>query len=211
MDFKQLLESEDFKEYAARLEEKAKTVLHGDDVIHLTYLSPLIDQQTIDILSEDFKQVNIRLGSWNDFGVIKASLEEFSLQIFLAISNPITVEILKTIGLNSIWETFKYAILNLHKKVFRHGNQKSNLISKEVNFGFKMAVSKTVKFEFKIDGDLSDELILASMDKALDFVKEHDGKTVPVIELPIYSTFDHKTHKWKKVNVLKELKKKKKK
>ncbi len=92
------------KKYEEELAEKAKTVIRGDDVIHLNYLKPLIDEQTLRELKEELSTVNLRLSSWDDTNVIKASLEDFSLQVYLVVGNPITIEILKTIGLNSVWE-----------------------------------------------------------------------------------------------------------
>lgn len=208
MDFEN---SPELDKYKAELEEKKKTVIRGDDVIHLTYLSPLFDKEILDELQNDLAEVKIRLSSWDDFGVMKASLEDYTLQVYLSICNPITLEILKTIGLNTIWETVKYSTLKLHKKMFNSDSAFSPGVSPKVNFGVKMHVSKEVSFEFELDGNLSDDLILESLDKSLTFIKEHNETNFPIIELPVYSTFDKSKKSWKRVKVVEELKKKRKK
>jgi len=206
-----LEETPEYQRYKAELDEKAKTVIHGDDVVHLTYLSPLIDQQSLSELKNELEKVNIRLSSWDDSGVMKACLEDFSLQVFLLVSNPVTIEILKTVGLNSVWETIKYSTLKLHSKIFKSNSGQVQEIAKQINFGLELKINKEISFEFKLDGDLSDELILNSMDKALDFIREHSGQTIPIHQLPVYSTYDKKKGKWKKINVMEEVKKQRKK
>ena len=188
----ELEETPEYQNYKAELDEKTKTIIHGDDVIHLTYLRPLIDEKSLLELKNELEKVKIRLSSWDDYGVIKASFEDFSLQIYLLIGNPITLEMLKTIGLNSVWETIKYSTLKLHSKIFSTPSEQSEKIPKQINFGFEMKVNKEVSFEFKLDGDLSDDIILNTMDKALDFIREHDEQSIPVHQLPVYCTYDKK-------------------
>ena len=200
-------ETAEYKKYKARLDEKAKTVIQGDDVIHLTYLQPLVNKKDLEELQKELTQVNIRLSSWDDFDVIKASLEDFSLQVFLLLRNPLSVEILKTIGLNSVWEAVKFATLKLHSRIFRNSSGSAKEIAQQINFGFMLKVNDKVTFEFKLDGDLSDELISNSMDKALEFIREYEGKSIPVFELPVYSKFNKKKSKWEKVNVREQIKK----
>lgn len=210
-DKMKLDETPEYQKYKAELDEKAKTVIHGDDVIHLTYLGPLVDEESLSELQNELKKVNIRLSSWDDYGVIKASFEDFSLQVYLLICNPVTLEILKTIGLNSVWETVKCSTLKLHSKIFNTTSEQSEKIAKQINFGFEMKVNDKISFKFKLDGDLSDDLILNSMDKALDLIREHNGQSIPVHQLPVYCMYDKKKDKWKKVNVIEEVKKKRKK
>jgi hypothetical protein len=205
---KEFEETPEYQNYKAILNEKAKTVIRGDDVIHLNYLGPLVDEKSLLELKSDLEEVKIRLSSWDDFGAIKASLEDFSLQVFLLISNPISLEILKTIGLNSVWETIKYSTLKLHTKIFNTPSKESKKIANQINFGFEMKVNDKVSFEFKLDGDLSEDLILNTMDNALDLIREHDGQSIPVLELPVYCIYDKKKGKWKKVDVIEEVKKK---
>lgn len=206
-------QTESFRNYKTGLKVKEKTLLQGDDVVHLTYLAPLVDNQILKELRNDLKTANIRLSSWDDYGAIKASIGDYSLQIYLAVCNPITLEILKTVGLNTLWEVIKHSTLKLHNTIFRANRRSENAkhISRQINFGIKMKVNDKISFDFKLDGDLSDELILKSMDKALDFIKEHDGQSIPVHELPIFSTLNPDKKSWKRVNVLEKMKKRHKK
>jgi hypothetical protein len=91
-------EREEYQNYKAFYDQKKKSLLEGDDVIHLTYLSPLIDKNDIDLLQKDFSELELRLSSWDDSGVIKNSLQDYSLEIYFLIANPITLEILKSVG-----------------------------------------------------------------------------------------------------------------
>lgn len=207
----ELEETEEWKKYVSRLKEKEKTLLQGDDVIHLTYLASILDNETLKEIEDSLKTVNLRLSLWDDSGVIKASVEDYSLQVYLVICNPITLEILKTIGLNTTWEAIKYSILKIHKKIFKTTSKQSSKISKEISFGIKLKVNDEIRFDFKLDGDLSEELILKSMDRALEFIKEHTLQDNPVHQLPIYSTLDRNTNEWKKINVIEEVKNKHKK
>ncbi len=44
----ELEETEEGKKYVQKLSHEEKTILQGDDVIHLTYLSALINQQKLE-------------------------------------------------------------------------------------------------------------------------------------------------------------------
>jgi hypothetical protein len=123
----------------------------------------------------------------------------------LLISNPITLDLLKNIGLNTIWETIKYSALKVHKKIFNTTDSKKNELSKKINFGVKLKVDDKLTYEFKLDGDLSDELILKTMDKTLDFIKSNSA---PLFQSSIYSTLDRNKNEWRKINVMEEVKKK---
>lgn len=201
-------ESKEYLGYLAERKEKGKTLLWGDDIVHLTYLAPIIDKETLEILKTELKNVNLRLSSWDDFGVIKATFEDYSLQVYLAISNPVTLEILKTIGLNIIWETIKTSTLKIHKKIFRPKDDQISNISSNINFGIKLKVDDKVTFEFKLDGNLNDALVLESMDKALDFIKENYGKSTLANQHQIFSVLDRKNKKWNKIDIMKEVKRK---
>ena len=47
MDKENFLESETYKNYQKKLEEKEKTIIDADNAIHLSYLNPMISDEDI--------------------------------------------------------------------------------------------------------------------------------------------------------------------
>jgi Neuraminidase (sialidase) len=104
-----------------------------------------------------------------------------------------------------IWETLKYSAVKFHKKIFNNTVEKR---AREISFGFKIKIDNQTTCSFKLDGDLDDNLILESMDKALKHTKELKNQEIPPSERPIFSTYDTNSHNWKRINITEELKKK---
>ena len=66
-------------------------------------------------------------------------------------------------------------------------------------------------FEFKLDGDFEEEVILKIIDKSLDFVEKHSKQNTTVSQFPLYSTYDKTENRWKKHDIIEEIKKQQKK
>lgn len=197
-------ESYEYKKYKAVLKDKEKTLLDGDDVIHLTYLSSVIDNNDLEEIKEDLHKANLRLSCYDDSGVLKNSLQDYTLEIYLILSNPITQGVLKNIGQNIIWEAFKSTIIKLHKKIF--GKLIAN--KRNINFGVKIHINENTKCSFKLDGDLDKDLIVDSLDRIFNHVKELQETEIKPEEYPLFSEYDKKKFMWKRIDVIKELRKK---
>ena len=75
----------------------------------------------------------------------------------------------------------------------------------KITFGIKVALDKNTQFNFNLEGDLSEDLILNSLDKTIDFVKSQ--KTNSEYKHPFFVKFDKENGKWKSIDVEKELRK----
>jgi len=183
-----------------------KFIKRGTNVIHFEYLGSLISEDDILELEQKLHVHNLELSRFDTDGVIYASMDNFQLVTYFVISQPIINELLKNIGVNIVWETIKYIVLKIWKKV--KTKQVANLTSKqktqkEISFGIKVKLDKNTSFNFKLDGDIDDSTIENSLDKILDFInKQKLNKEFKHADMVC---IDKKTKNWYKIDTEEEL------
>lgn len=199
---------EEVENYASFMYEKYSTIKNGVNVIHLDYYGGLITITEIADIENSLKEFNLELSRFDKNGVPYASFEDFNLQVAIFLSAPIVQNILLGLGVNALWDTIKKTAFFVWTKLKqRHWNRpveqgrKANL-----NFGLKVKLDKNTGFDFKLDGDLSEELVLEALDKTLDLLKSADKKDSP--KKPDFYIFDKQTRKWTKIDIMNEIRKK---
>ncbi|MES2382153.1 MAG: hypothetical protein V4538_13995 [Bacteroidota bacterium] len=190
-------------DYAEYMEKKYSTIKRGDNVVHLDYYAGLINETDILTIETSLAKINIELSSFDKNDVPYASLEQFMLQVSLFVGDKTTQDILFGIGTNAIWDTIKTVTFHVWKTVRNRSANMQIESKKEFNCGIKMALDKNTKFEFKIDGELSDEAALKSIDKILDFLKT--VRPNQSIKKPDFIIFNQKKESWEIVDVNAEL------
>lgn len=203
-----ILKSEWYIELEKLDKERRKTLKSGDNVIHLEYLGGLIDEDTIIEIEENLKTANLELSRYNYSGFPQASLEEFISTIFIAIQKPIVLSILSGVAANIVWESIKFAVKKIRRKLKHKTYTKLTSRTKEsknVSFGLKFKLNEKTRFSFKISGDISEEVLDSSLDKIIGILKQHDPNEVSPHDY--YLTFNEKDDLWEKVNVQEEIRK----
>ncbi|WDF61666.1 hypothetical protein PQ462_09805 [Flavobacterium sp. KACC 22758] len=181
------------------------------NVVYLKHIGEF-EEADLDEISKKLSIADFELDVYNGGGKVTASLEDFSFISFLALNSPIMIEFLKGVGTNAGWDVMKQVIILARSKVL--GKKYHKLTSttreeKEITFGLKIKLDKNSKFDFELKGNLSDEVIGESLDKALDFLKAQMKNTE--YKHPPYLRYSTEEKKWITVDVLEEIRKKHKK
>lgn len=196
---------EQLNDYAEMMAKKYSTIKKGDNVVHLDYYGGLIDDNDIATIETSLAGVNIELSRFDKNGVPYASLEQFMLQVALFLGDKTTQDILSGVGTNAIWDTIKTVTFHIWRTVRNRTAIEQTNNNRTLNCGIKMALDKNTKFEFKIDGDLSDEIALKSIDKILEFLKTVTPNQTS--KRPDFVTFNHETECWEIIDVNAEMRK----
>ncbi len=115
--------------------------------------------------------------------------------------------ILLGLGTNALWDTIKKTAFFVWSKVKQRywvksagAHRKANL-----NFGLKVKLDKNTGFDLKLDGDLSDELVLEALDKTIDLLKSAEKNDSP--KKAKFYIFDKTEKKWIEVDIMNEMRK----
>mgnify|MGYP000225487657 CR=1 FL=1 len=196
---------EQLNDYAEKMAKKYSTIKQGDNVVHLDYYDGLIDDNDITTIETSLANVNIELSRFDKNGVPYASLEQFMLQVALFLGDKTTQDVLSGVGTNAIWDAIKSVTFYIWRTVRNRTAIKQTDSKKTLNCGIKMTLDKNTKFEFKIDGDLSDETALKSIDKIVEFLKTVTPNQT--VKRPDFVTFNQEMERWEIVDVNAEMRK----
>lgn len=196
---------EQLNDYADMMAKKYSTIKRGVNVVHLDYYGGLIEDSDITNIETSLASVNIELSRFDKSDVPYASLEQFMLQVALFLGEKTTQDVLSGVGTNAIWDAIKSVAFYVWRTVRNKTAIRQTNSKKVLNCGIKMALDKNTKFEFKIDGDVSDEVALKSMDKILDFLKTVTPNQE--IKKSNFVIFNRNTECWEIVDVDSEVRK----
>ncbi|KAB2879743.1 hypothetical protein F9K33_07870 [bacterium] len=204
--FKELEESQAWKEYLAFEEEKRKSIKSGDDVMHLDYFSGMLTEEELSNFEEELSKIGLRLGSYDKSGQMTASLDDLSLVTFLVLSNTTVKAIIDGTLTNLTWETIKHITLRVYRKVrgqtitkFTTGTSEQ----KPATFSINAQLDENTAYSFKLEG--RDETVLKGLDKILDFLKEQ--KPNLHYKFPHLTNYDEKSGRWQALDMEKEIRK----
>lgn len=74
---------------------------------------------------------------------------------------------------------------------------------KKITFGLEIKLDKNTSFNFRLDGDLSEELVEKSLDKAFDYLKEQQPNEN--YKHSYFMTYNSTNENWNKLDVEEEL------
>jgi len=204
-DFKN---SDEYKEYEKMMNEKEKYLKKGPNVIHLQYLGSLFEESDFIEYENKLNDVGLELSRFDKSGVMYNCLDKFELVTYISIAPPIILELIKGTGSNATWDVLKYLLFSAWRKVRNKSHTRATTqISekKEILFGLKVSIDSQTAFNMSLKGDLDESIILNSLDKVLDFLREQ--KPNEEFKHPDCVYFDSISSKWIKVDVLSEIKK----
>ncbi|MBE0660872.1 MAG: hypothetical protein IH597_00245 [Bacteroidales bacterium] len=199
------MNSDAYRNQERLLKERRKTIKTGKAVLHLEYIGEFTETDLNEI-NDNLKKVNLQLSSFNKSGVFYNALDEFSLDSFFVLSQPLISEIIKIIGTSALWDSIKWSLLYGWRKLKGKKYFKSStgtIEEKEIKFGLNVKLDKNTEFNFKLEGDIDESTIETSLDKILDFLKEQ--KPNKSYKTPDYAYFSKEKDMWIKVDVMEEI------
>jgi hypothetical protein len=181
----------------------------SDSIVHLKYIGELSEKDLSEI-SNQLSTANFELSAFDSSRKVTACLDDFTFVTYLTLSSPFVIEFIKGVGTNAGWDIIKKTIILvrskiLGKKYYKITSKKQE--EKEITFGVKMKLDENTGFDFELKGDLTNEMIGESLDKIFDFLKTQ--KVNPKYEHSLFVQYSKEEKKWKPINVLEEIRKKK--
>ena len=201
------MNSETYKKQKELIDERSKTIKSGDNVIHLTYLGEL-DNDDLSEINNLLTKGKLELSSFNKSGTMEnsLSLEDFTLVTYLVLNQPIVIELLKGVGTNAIWDSIKASVLFIRNKIkgkkYYKGTSGS-IEEKDIKFGLQVNLDKNTGFNFELEGNLDNEIIENLLDKIIDFMKEQKPRNK--YQIADYVYYSKQEGKWIKVDVMNEI------
>lgn len=200
-----ITKSDWYLKYEKLNEERRRTVKQGENIIHLSYLGGLIDNEDISEIEETLKKSQLELSTFNQSGLPQAAFEDYLNVVYIAISSPLISDILTGIASSVVWDSIKVSIKKIWSKVKNKEYIKLTASSEEkkkITFGLEIKLDQKTSFNFRLDGDLSEELVEKSLDRVLDYLKEQQ-----LNENYKYSylmTYNSTNENWNKLDVEEE-------
>jgi hypothetical protein len=188
--------------------EKAKSIKTGEHVFHLTYYSGIIFRSDLTEYEKLVLKIGGEFSNYDKNGDFHNSLDSFTLDTFLVLSS-ITVQsfLANTIN-NASWDITKHLIL----KIWRKSKNKvitqltsSRSENKNLTFGVKVSIDQKTMLNFKLQGDISEDVVLSSLDKIIDFTRNQQLNTS--YKHPKLVEYNKKDQRWEATDVDRKLKK----
>lgn len=207
---------DDVNSYATMMYNKMLTVKQGDNVVHLDYFDGLIISNEIFEIEKILGDSKLELSRFDKSGIPYNSIEDFTLQVALCISNPIVQNIILGMAGNIAWDSIKKASVLIWKTIQqRHWNSEELNKKQKINFGLKIKTGKgkNKSISLNLDSGLTEELVLKALDKSLEVVKELNQSDEPKesnrLSYPSdFYAFDKEKNLWLKVDIMEEVRKK---
>jgi len=199
-------ETEEYKKHKKNRIEKLKSVKKGENVFHLSYFDGIIDADDLVEYDKIISEIGFEFSSYDQNGDMHNSLDSFILDTYFILSQ-ITITSIITNSINSAtWDAIKFLVLKLWKRLRNQEITKyssKTFKKKKIKFGIKVSLDENTHFDFDLKGDLNDDLILQSLDKMNDFIKNH--KKNDKYKHPYFVEYDKRKGKWKSIDVEKEM------
>lgn len=185
------------------LEEKQKTVKHGDKVVHINYYEGVITSDDLTHCSSLLKNADLELSSYDKNGVIYNSLEDYKNLMSVVLNDELTKNIILGVVGNIVWDTIKTITKNIFNKV-KNNNQSTK---REITFGINLSLNKNTGFNFRLNSKISSERVDKSLDQAKEFVRTQQPNKE--YQFPIFLYYDDKKNVWIPVDSVEDIKKNK--
>lgn len=195
-------ENQEYKDYKLKRDEKLKSIKHGDNVFHLEYFSNIIDSSDLLDFQKSLTNIESEFSSYDQSGDINASFDNFALDVYLVLSQ-ITVQSILANSINSAtWDVIKSVIVKIWRKTRKreitiYSNKKTE--KRKISFGIKVIIDKNTQLDFNLKGDISDDLILSSLDKSLDLIRNHERNSK--YKFPYFVDLNEKSGEWTSIDV----------
>ncbi len=202
------MQSDSYKSQSKLVAERKKTIKKGNNVLHLEFLGEL-EKSELNEIENKLKEAKLELSYYNKSGVFYNNFDQYSLVTYFVISQPLIMEILKSVGMSATWDSIKWVLLFGWEKLKGRKYNKgvgSEIKEEKIKFGFSAKLDANTEFKFELDGNLDKEIIENSLDQVLEFLKEQ--KTNDSYKIPDYVSYLKDEKEWEKIDVMEEIMKK---
>lgn len=171
------------------------------------YYKGLFDADELESQVTSLKQAGIQVYELDKTGQVMAFLDEFTNQISIMLSSSLIQAYCLGLLANSTYDSLKRTIFwmwnSLHGKKLTKV-QSGHIKEKEATFGLQLKVDQNTQIDFRLTGDVSDELKSRCIDKAFEVMM-----TVPrgTERRPInwFSSYSWDCQDWIIINVGEEI------
>lgn len=185
------------EEHTDYIGAKYLTVRRGPNVVHLDYFGSMLGASELTHLGNKLDNAGLELSSFDKSGIPYNNLQDYSLQVYIAISSSILGTLLSSVGQNAAWDAIKYATIYAWHRFKR---VKSIGSKQPLNFGLKVNIGQGHGVELKLDGDFSEDTALKAMDKAFKLLRDTQPKEKP--QFANFYIFDQKKGEWVEIDVM---------
>lgn len=196
----------ELEEYANWMADKYSTIKKGANVIHLDYYHGLIDDNDIEQIENIISKADLELSRFDKNGVPYNSLQDFTLQVSIFLSDPIVQSVLFGLGTNALWDAIKQsAILVWRRLKLRLWSLPEEQRKAKINFGLKVQINSKTSIDLKLDGEVSETTTLEAFDKAIDLIRSVKSKNK--MEQGKLFIYNSSKKSWEEVDVMAEIRK----
>jgi len=194
--FGKSLSDEAIREHAKFMADKHLTVKRGENVIHLTYVKELLTIDDIQSFQEELAKHSLELSYYDKSGIITNFFDDFTGTIELVFAAKFTEEVINHVASAYLWNIFKNIGLRIFKKVkdkkvYKQGMNGSTE-ERDATLFLVIRKDETTTIDFRLTGNFVDEdLASKTLDKALEFVKEHPANIYPKRATLVELNLDH--------------------
>ena len=140
-----------------------------------------------------------------------ASFDDLTSIILMAINNEIVYQYINGILACGIYDVLKKVIIDIWKKLNRKTYNKvyssGKVEEKSATFGISMNVNEYCNIDFKLSGDIPDELKEKCLDNAFELIKDLNKKEFKNNYFKNYAKYDIQKQEWVLVDIQKEIEK----
>ncbi len=199
---------DEIEKYLDDMESKYNTIKGGDNVIHITYYTGVVDGNDITELESILAKSNLELSRFDKTGSFQASQEEFMLQTYVWLNSEVTKNLIVGLAGSAIWDTVKTTVVYIWRKcreIQINHITSTSIEKRHLSFGIKVQLEENNYFDFKLEGDVSEETCLKSLDKAIDFLKTFQSNKNGTTDN--FLRFNKETSEWEIVDIIAEINK----
>ena len=172
----------------------------------LTFYRGSFDEIELDDYKKKLINAGIEMFEYDKSGRPMASLQDFTNQISLLINDALFQAFIMGLATNGSYDLIKQTIIWMWNSL---KNKKLTMISasgkkeEDATFGITISVDHNTSIDFRLSGEVSDELKNKCIDKAFNFAKTLKRKPEPT--LAKFSKYDWDKHEWYIVDINKEI------
>lgn len=193
--------------YARFTSEKYSTIKRGANIVHLDYYGGLLTDSDITEIDNNLNKAGLELSRLDKNGIPYASLQDYTLNVALFLSDPIVSNILLGVSAGAFWDAIKASSFLIWKQIkeryWSKLSEQENL-KNQINFGMHVQVDENRSLDLKIEGGLSEKNALKALDKVTEIIKYIKTNSNPSRK-KFYHTDKHGN--WIEVDIQKEIKK----
>ncbi|MDR6545061.1 hypothetical protein J2810_001103 [Chryseobacterium rhizosphaerae] len=200
--------------YATKMYNKMSTVKRGDNIIHLDYFDGLIISNEISEIENLLEDGKLELSRFDKRGITYNSIDDFTLQVSLCLSDPIVQNILLGVAGNIIWDSIKKTSIFIWKTIKkRHWDNEESNKRQKINFGLRIKTEDGKNISLNLDSELSGDTLREALDKSFEVIKElnktNKQKKSHELSYPTdFYVFDKEKKLWLEVDIMEEIRKK---